>query len=195
MGRTAEIERSTAETGVKVRIDLDGTGTKEISTRVGFLDHMLELFAVHGLFDLEIEASGDLHVDCHHTVEDVAIVLGKAIDEALGSREGIARIAHSFVPMDEALARVAVDLGGRSYAVFRADWKGTRLGNMDVDMVRHFFETLAFNSRMNLHAEVLYGRNDHHKAEALFKALARALRAASRIDPDRKGVPSSKGVI
>jgi imidazoleglycerol-phosphate dehydratase len=195
MERIAKVERNTKETSVKVRLDLDGKGVNSISTGVGFLDHMLELFAVHGLFDLEVEAKGDLHVDCHHTVEDVAIVLGRAIDEALGTREGIVRIAHSFVPMDEALARVAVDLGGRGYAVFQAEWLGSRLGTMDVDMVRHFFDTLALNGRMNLHAAVLYGQNDHHKAEALFKALARALSAASRFDKRREGVPSSKGVI
>ena len=195
MKRRAKKERITGETSVKVEIDLDGSGKREISTGIGFLDHMLELFAVHGLFDLKVEAKGDLQVDCHHTVEDVAIVLGEAIDEALGTREGIVRIAHAFVPMDEALARVAVDLGGRRYAVFQAEWNGTRLGAMDVDMVRHFFETLAANARANIHAQVLYGKNDHHKAEALFKALARALSTATRVDPRREGIPSSKGVI
>jgi imidazoleglycerol-phosphate dehydratase len=193
--RTARVERKTGETQVVVSLNLDGRGTHDVRTGVGFLDHMLSLWAAHGLFDLEVEATGDLEVDAHHTVEDVAIVLGRALDEALGDRSGIVRTAHSYVPMDEALALVAVDLSGRPYTVFRAEWHAPYLGSMDVDLVRHFFETLVVHARMNLHAQVLYGRNDHHQAEALFKALGRALDAATRLDPRREGVPSTKGVI
>jgi imidazoleglycerol-phosphate dehydratase len=156
---------------------------------------MLNLFAHHGLFDLTVTARGDLQVDAHHTVEDVAICLGQALDEALDHRSGIVRTAHSYVPMDEALGFVAMDLSGRPYAVIDVIWHTTFLGGMDPDLVRHFFETLAVHGRMNLHARVLYGRNDHHQAEALFKALARALDAATRIDPRREGVPSTKGQL
>ncbi len=195
MERKADIERKTGETRVFVSLNLDGKGAHEVHTGVGFLDHMLSLWAAHGLFDLRVQATGDLDVDSHHTVEDVAIVLGRALDEALGDRRGIVRTAHSYVPMDEALALVAVDLSGRPYTVFRAEWHTPFLGAMDVDLVRHFFETLAVHARMNLHARVLYGSNDHHQAEALFKALGRALDAATRIDPRREEVPSTKGVI
>lgn len=193
--RTGTIERKTGETEVAVTIDLDGRGRADVSTGIGFADHMLSLFAHHGMFDLTVAARGDLQVDAHHTVEDVAICLGQAVDRALGNRSGIVRTAHSYVPMDEALGFVALDLSGRSYSVIDVTWHTTFLGGMDPDLVRHFLETLAVHGRFNLHAQVLYGRNDHHQAEALFKALGRALDAATRIDPRREGVPSTKGQL
>jgi imidazoleglycerol-phosphate dehydratase len=191
--RSAAIERMTAETEVRLEFNLDGTGRGEVSTEIGFLDHLLLLFSHHGLFDLNVAARGDLHVDAHHLTEDVAICLGEALDRALGDRKGIVRTAHSYVPMDEALGFVALDLSGRPYAVVDVTWLGTGLGTLDVDLVRHFLETLAMCGRLNLHARVLYGLNDHHKAEALFKALARALDQATQFDPRRQGVPSTKG--
>ncbi len=195
MKREATIERTTRETSVTVHLVLDGTGQADVRTGIGFYDHMWTLFASHGLFDLTIRAEGDLHVDEHHTVEDVAICVGQAIHEALGDRRGIVRTAHAYVPMDEALARVVVDLGGRPYAVFRAQWHTPRVGELGTDLVFHIFQTLAVHARMNLHAHVLYGENDHHQIEALFKALARALDAATRLDPRRGDIPSTKGVL
>ncbi len=195
MKREATIERTTRETSVTVHLVLDGTGKADVRTGIGFYDHMWTLFASHGLFDLTIRAEGDLHVDEHHTVEDVAICVGQAIHEALGDRRGIVRTAHAYVPMDEALARVVVDLGGRPYAVFRAQWHTPRVGGLGTDLVFHIFQTLAVHARMNLHAHVLYGENDHHQIEALFKALARALDAATRLDPRRGDIPSTKGVL
>jgi imidazoleglycerol-phosphate dehydratase len=192
--RNSEIKRKTAETDIQLRLELDGTGQREIDTDIGFLDHMLDHLAVHGLFDLQLRARGDLHVDVHHTVEDCAIVLGQALDQALGDRRGITRIAASTVPMDEALALVAVDLSGRPYAVVHAEWHTPAVGGIPTSLVPHFFESLAFNARCNLHARVLYGRDDHHQAEALFKALGRALDEATRPDPRRQSqVPSTKG--
>jgi imidazoleglycerol-phosphate dehydratase len=193
--RTAQIHRQTKETQVEVLLRLDGRGEYEIETGIAFLDHMLSHLALHGLFDLTVRAQGDLEVDEHHTVEDVAICLGKALDEALGERAGIVRMAHSYVPMDEALAFVAVDLSGRAYAVVEADFATPRVGSLATSLIPHFLETLAYHARMNLHARVLYGRDDHHKAEALFKALGRALEAATRIEPRRADVPSTKGVL
>ena len=175
--RQATIERTTGETKIKLTLDLDGQGRAEIHTGIGFLDHMLTLFASHGLFDLTVIAEGDLQVDDHHTAEDVFLCLGKALDQALGDRRGLVRTAHSYVPMDEALARVAIDLGGRPYCVFVADFVTPRVGALGTDLIFHLFESLATQGRLNLHAQVLYGRNDHHKVEALFKALARALDA------------------
>ncbi|RMF26995.1 MAG: imidazoleglycerol-phosphate dehydratase HisB [Chloroflexi bacterium] len=194
--RIAQVGRQTAETTVEVRWNLDGTGQADLTTGIGFLDHMLHHVAVHGLFDLTVRAQGDLHVDAHHTVEDVAIVLGQALDRALGERRGIVRMGHAYVPMDEALAFVAVDLSGRPYAVIEADWEGSTIGELPTSLIPHFLESLAVHGRMNLHARVLYGRDDHHKAEALFKALGRALAAATRLDPRREGrVPSTKGAL
>jgi imidazoleglycerol-phosphate dehydratase len=194
--RQATIHRQTQETNVQLTLNLDGTGQHELETGVGFLDHMLAHVAVHGLFDLIVQASGDLHVDAHHTVEDVALVLGQALDQALGQRAGIVRSASAYVPMDEALAFVAVDLSGRPYAVTQVDWAGTRVGSLPVTLIPHFFESLAVTARANLHARVLYGRDDHHKAEALFKALGRALDAATALDPRRGGaIPSTKGAL
>jgi len=193
--RSAQIERRTGETQIALSLTIDGKGKADIQTGIGFLDHMLTLFAGHGLFDLTVRATGDLHIDDHHTAEDVCICLGKALDQALGDRRGIVRTAHSYVPMDEALGLVAIDLGGRPYCVFDAEFATPRLGQLGTDLLFHLFETLAIHGRLNLHAQVLYGRNDHHKAEALFKALGRALDAATQIDPRRQGVPSTKGTL
>jgi imidazoleglycerol-phosphate dehydratase len=194
--RTAEITRNTDETRITIRLELDGSGKNEIATGIGFLDHMLTHLAVHGLFDLAVQASGDLEIDAHHTVEDVALVLGQAFDKALGERLGIVRIADCFVPMDEALAHVAIDLSGRPYGVVQAAWLTPSISNLPTSLFAHFFESFAVTARCNLHARVLYGRDDHHQAEALFKAWARALDAASQIDPRRAGsIPSTKGTL
>ncbi len=189
------ITRTTRETDIRLTLDLNGSGQARIDTGVGFFDHMLELFAHHGLFDLTVQARGDLHVDEHHLVEDVGICLGKAISQGLGDRVGIVRIAHSQVPMDEALAIVTIDLSGRPYAVFQAQWRTPRIGGLSTDLIGHFFESVATHAGMNLHAWVEYGRNDHHQCEALFKAFARALDAAAQQDPRRAGVPSTKGTL
>ncbi len=193
--RTASIERATNETRIKLSLDLDGSGRADVSTGIGFLDHMLTLFAGHGLFDLSVQVEGDLHVDDHHTAEDVMICLGKALDQALGDRAGLVRTWHSYVPMDEALALVAIDLGGRPYCVFNGEFVTPRVGELGTDLLYHLFESVAVHGRLNVHAQVLYGRNDHHKTEALFKALGRALSGATRIDERRRGVPSTKGTL
>jgi imidazoleglycerol-phosphate dehydratase len=194
--RKAEITRQTNETHITIRLDLDGTGQHEIATGVGFLDHMLTHLAVHGLFDLSVQAKGDLDIDSHHTVEDVALVLGQAFDKALDDRKGIVRIGDCYVPMDEALAHVAIDLSGRPYAVVQAEWHTPYVGNIPTSLFAHFFESFSVTARCNLHARVLYGRDDHHQAEALFKAWARALDAASQPDARRTGaVPSTKGTL
>jgi imidazoleglycerol-phosphate dehydratase len=194
--RTAEISRQTNETQIEIKLDLDGKGEHQISTGIGFLDHMLTHLAVHGLFDLSVQAKGDLHVDMHHTVEDVALTLGQALDKALGDRKGINRISDCFAPMDETLAHVTVDLSGRPYAVIQAEWHSPYVGNIPTTLFPHFFESFSVTSRCNIHARILYGRDDHHQAEALFKAWARALDAASQIDPRRVGViPSTKGTL
>jgi imidazoleglycerol-phosphate dehydratase len=195
-GRRARVERKTTETQVMVDLTLDGDGTHRIATGIGFLDHMLTHVAVHGLFDLAVKATGDLDVDPHHTVEDVALVLGEAFDRALGARAGIVRIGSASVPMDEALAFVAVDLSGRPYAVTDVAWAGPMVGGLPVTLMPHFFESLARTARANVHARVPYGRDDHHKAEALFKALGRAMDAATRLDARRGGsIPSTKGTL
>lgn len=194
-GRGGACQRRTGETDISVALNLDGSGQHDVDTGVGFLDHMLAQIAAHGLLDLTVRAHGDLDVDEHHTVEDVAIGLGQALDQALGDRRGLVRMGQALAPLDEALAQVVVDLSGRPYAVVDADFRAPRLGAMDSDLVIHFMETLAVHGRLSLHARVLYGRNDHHKAEALFKALGRALDAATRIEPRRQGVPSTKGVL
>jgi histidinol-phosphate aminotransferase len=194
-GRQASIQRRTGETEVAVDLTLDGTGRYEVHTGLGFLDHMLAQIAAHGLFDLTVQATGDLEVDEHHTVEDVAIGLGQALDSALGDRRGLVRMGHAYAPLDEALAHVVVDLSGRPYAVIEVEFATPRIGAVGTDLIPHFLETLAVHARLSLHARVLYGRNDHHKAEALFKALGRALDAATRLDPRRESVPSTKGVL
>jgi len=192
----ATVRRETGETQIEITLDLDGRGNAQVSTGVGFLDHMLIALARHARFDLTVRASGDLHVDEHHTVEDVGIVLGRALGEVLGDRRGINRMGHAIVPMDEALAMVAVDIGGRGYFVFDGHFDTPRIGDMGTSLVPHFFESLAMEARMNLHGHLLAGRDDHHRAEALFKALARALFQATRLDPTLGGdVPSTKGTI
>lgn len=193
--RTATIERNTNETQIKLSINLDGTGQANISTGVGFFDHMLHHVAVHGLIDLDIQATGDLHIDAHHTIEDVSIVLGQAILQALGDRAGIVRMGSAYVPMDEALARVVIDLSGRPYAVIHAEFSTPLMGIMPTSLVAHSLESIAFAAKMNLHGEVFYGKDDHHKAEALYKAFGRALRQAVEVDARRSGIPSTKGTL
>ena len=193
--RKTSLSRNTNETQIKLALNLDGGGDADIDTGIGFFDHMLHHIALHGMLDLSIKASGDTHIDSHHTIEDVAICLGKAIDAALTSRSGIQRMGSAYVPMDEALARVVIDLSGRPYAVIKADFTTPMMGAMPTDLVIHALETMAAHAKMNLHAEVLYGRNDHHKAEALFKAFGRALSAAVAADPRRAGIPSTKGTL
>ncbi|MCL5109943.1 MAG: imidazoleglycerol-phosphate dehydratase HisB [Chloroflexi bacterium] len=196
MARRAEVERRTGETDVRVELAVEGSGASEVRTGIGFLDHMLNTLARHGLFDLTVEASGDLEVDEHHTVEDVAIVLGRAFNEALGERRGIRRMGHAVVPMDEALALVAVDCGGRGQAFVEAPFTYSRIGDLGADLVSHFIETLAREARLTIHARLLAGENDHHRAEAIFKALARAMDDATSLDPRRADViPSTKGTL
>ncbi len=193
--REGRVERQTNETQISLSFNVDGRGHADANTGIGFLDHMLTLLAGHGLFDVTVQATGDLEVDEHHTAEDTFICLGKALDQALGDRRGIVRTAHAYVPMDEALALVVIDLSGRPYCVFEAEFETSRVGSLGTDLISHLFETFAIHARMNLHARVLYGRNDHHKVEALFKALARSLDAATRIDDRRQDVPSTKGTL
>ncbi len=194
--RQATIRRATRETNVTVTLNLDGSGTHTIATGIGFLDHLLAHVAVHGLFDLTVEATGDLHVDAHHTVEDVALTFGAVLDKALDDRAGIVRIGSAYAPMDETLAFVAVDLSGRPYAVTEIAWSGPAVGGIPVTLIPHFFESFAATARANVHARILYGRDDHHKAEALFKALGRALDAATQVDPRRGyALPSTKGML
>jgi imidazoleglycerol-phosphate dehydratase len=191
--RKATVTRETAETNVRVALNLDGNGQFEITTGMRMFDHLLTQIAQHGIFDIKISASGP---DQHHVIEDVAIALGKAFNQALGDKQGITRMAHAVVPMDEALAAVAVDIGGRVYSVVEATFNEANIGDMDADLVRHFLVSLASEAKLNLHAKVLSGINDHHKAEALFKALGRALDSATRIDERILGrVPSTKEVI
>lgn len=192
--RKATITRQTSETDIQITVNLDGSGRHDIETGIGFLDHMLTAVAVHGLFDLAVKAAGDLHIDSHHTIEDTAIVLGKAFDQALADRRGIHRVGHAYVPMDEALGFVALDISGRPYTVFEANWATPAIGQFPTDLVEHFFESFAVHSRLTLHARV-NGRNDHHQAEALFKALSRALRTAVTPDPRRSDVASTKGTV
>jgi len=194
--RTATLHRQTKETNIEVTLTLDGTGQYQVNTGIGFLDHMLAHLAVHGLFDLTVEASGDLDVDPHHTVEDVALTVGETFDQALGDRGGIVRIGSAYVPMDESLAFVAVDLSGRPYAVAEIVWAGPTVGGLPVTLIPHFFESFAVTARANVHARVLYGRDDHHQAEALFKALGRALDSATCLDSRRgRAIPSVKGKL
>lgn len=193
--RTASIERNTFETKIKLSINLDAQEPVEIDTGVGFFNHMLTLFARHSRLSLVVKVDGDLHVDSHHTVEDVGIVLGQAIKEALGDKAGINRYGTSFVPMDETLGIASLDLSGRSYLVFDASFDNPKLGTFDTELVEEFFQALAFNLQMNLHLKILHGKNSHHKAESLFKATGRALREAITINPDIKGVNSTKGML
>ena len=196
MERTATITRDTKETQVTVELNLDGTAQANVDTPNGMLNHLVEQISRHGLIDISVVAKGDLSPGWHHLVEDVGIVLGQALRTALGEGRGIVRVAHSVVPLDETLAMVALDLGGRPYAVVTAPFAGADLGDMPSDLVRHFLEVFALEARINLHAEIIRGANDHHKAEALFKALARALRDATKVDGRAsQDVPSTKGTI
>jgi imidazoleglycerol-phosphate dehydratase len=194
--RTASIARKTAETDISVSLTLDGTGKASIATGAGFFDHMLELFARHGLFDLEVKAKGDTHIDDHHTVEDVGIALGQAFLKALGDKAGIARYADVHLPMDETLTRCAVDISGRPMLVFRTVFTREKIGTFDTELVREWFQAFATNAGLTLHVETLYGENAHHIAESCFKALARTLRKAVALDPREAGrVPSTKGSL
>jgi len=190
--RLAKVKRETGETSIEVELNIDGSGQCQAKTGIRFFDHLLDQLARHGVFDLKVSAAG---ADQHHMVEDVAICLGRALSQALGERRGIVRMAHGLVPMDDALAQVAVDISGRGYAVVEVGFSGSQVGDLEAGLVEHFLRSLAHEARFNLHAKIIYGSDDHHKAEALFKALARALDEATRIDPRRKGVPSTKGVI
>jgi imidazoleglycerol-phosphate dehydratase len=194
--RKASIRRTTKETDVEVAIDLDGTGAAAIATGIGFLDHMLELLARHSRTDMSIKAKGDLHIDHHHTTEDVGIALGQAVRQALGDMRGITRYADVHMPMDEALTRVAIDISGRPFLVFRAAFGRDKVGSFDTELVQEWFQAFAMNAGITLHVEMLSGTNDHHIAESCFKGLARALRAAVAIDPRAAGeVPSTKGTL
>ena len=193
--REAEVRRRTKETDVRVRLSVDGTGQSQVSTGVAFLDHMLELFARHGLFDLEVECRGDLHIDDHHSVEDVAITLGQALAEALGDKAGISRYGEATVPMDEALCRSVIDLSGRFYLVYAVETRRHMIGNFSVELAEHFWRSLAETARFNLHIDCLRGRNTHHILEGTFKATARSLRRAVERDPRVTGVPSTKGTL
>ena len=193
--RTATITRATSETDVKVTLNLDGSGASEVQTGVQFLDHMLALFAKHGIFDLKVSCKGDLGIDAHHSVEDIGICLGMALDKAVGDKKGLVRFAHAYYPMDETLVRVAADLSGRPYLVYKVPVERERVGELDSDLVEEFWKALVTHARVNLHIELLYGRNMHHIFEAVFKAAARALCAATRIDSRIQGVPSTKGVL
>jgi imidazoleglycerol-phosphate dehydratase len=194
-GRKATINRTTKETDITVALNLDGAGVGSVQTGVQFLDHMLNLFAKHGLFDLEVTCKGDLEIDAHHSVEDIGICLGMALEKTLGEKEGIVRFAHSYFPMDETLVRVAVDFSGRPYLVYNVKVERERVGELDSDLIEEFWKAVVTHARMNLHIELLYGRNTHHIFEAVFKAAARALSLASRIDARVQGVPSTKGVL
>jgi imidazoleglycerol-phosphate dehydratase len=195
MARTARIERKTAETQIQLELALDGAGTSQLDTGVGFLDHMLALLAKHAAMDLTVQASGDLAVDQHHTVEDVGICLGRAIREALGDKRGIRRYGHFTLPMEETLVTSAIDLGGRAYFVFQAEFPTPKIGEFDSELVADFWQAVAANALANLHIVVHHGRNSHHIAEGIFKATARALRAAVQIDPRESDAPSTKGTL
>jgi imidazoleglycerol-phosphate dehydratase len=194
--RKAEVSRKTGETSIVLALDLDGTGKAEIATGIGFFDHMLTLLARHSLIDLHIRAKGDLHVDFHHTVEDIGIALGQALQTALGDKKGITRYADCLMPMDETLTRVAIDISGRAFLVFRTAFSAPKIGEFDTELVQEFFQGFASNAGVTLHVETLYGSNNHHIAESCFKGLARVLRNALAIDPRMKdAVPSTKGTL
>jgi imidazoleglycerol-phosphate dehydratase len=194
-GRKATISRTTSETDVTITLNLDGSGQSNVQTGMQFLDHMLTLFAKHGVFDLEASCKGDLGIDAHHSVEDIGICLGLALEKALGDKKGLVRFAHAYFPMDETLVRVAADVSGRPYLVYRVKVRRERVGQLDSDLVEEFWKAFVTHARMNLHIELLYGRNTHHIFEAVFKAAARALCQATRTDSRIQGVPSTKGVL
>ncbi len=194
--RTGTVHRSTAETSIDVTVDLDGTGAYDVATGIGFLDHMIEQLARHGLLDLKVKTVGDLHVDQHHSVEDTALAIGAAVLQALGEKRGIVRYGEAHAPMDETLTRVALDISGRPYLVWRVAFTSAKLGDMDTEMFEHWFHSFAQAAGLTLHVECLYGQNNHHIAESCFKALARALREAVTLDPRKGGsIPSTKGIL
>ena len=193
--RQAQIQRSTNETNINISIDLDGEGVSNINTGIGFFDHMLNLFASHGRFDLDVECDGDIEVDGHHSVEDIGIALGTAIKKALGDKRGINRYGTFYLPMDESLAFVSLDISGRPYLVYDGGEMVPLIGNYDTELTEEFLRALAFNAGITLHVKIIYGRNSHHKVEAIFKALGHALRIAVENDPRMKDIPSTKGVI
>ncbi len=193
--RVAKIERKTKETAIKLELNLDGSGKTNIKSGIGFLDHMLDLLAFHGMFDLKLKCDGDLEIDTHHTTEDIALALGHALAEAVGEKKGIFRYGHSYVPMDESLIRAALDLSGRPEFVFHGEFTQPTIGYLDTQMITHFFKSLAVSARMTLHLSILYGINDHHKCEGMFKSVGRALRAAVELDLRRKDVVSTKGTL
>ena len=193
--RLSEVRRQTKETDVRVKLNLDGSGKSTISSGLPFLDHMLELFAKHGLFDLSVNCRGDLEIDDHHSVEDIAICLGRAVNEAIGDKQGITRFGDAIVPMDEALCRVVIDLSGRSYLIYEVNTKRQRIGNFSVELAEHFWRSFAESAKCNLHIDCLRGRNTHHMLEGTFKATARALRQAVALDPRITGVLSTKGSL
>jgi len=196
MNRIGAYSRETKETTISVRWDLDGSGAADVSTGIGMLDHIVSQIARHGIFDITLKAEGDLHIDTHHTAEDVGIALGRCLADALGDSTGIVRMADALVPLDEALAQVAIDLSGRGYAVLNVSWSGERVGELPCDLIEHFWQSMAHEGRFNLHARILSGVNDHHKAECMAKAIGRALSAATRLEPRRAGqTPSTKGTI
>jgi imidazoleglycerol-phosphate dehydratase len=195
MGRHAAVTRRTRETEIALALEVDGAGRSQVATGIGFLDHMLAAFATHGRFDLELSCKGDLHVDAHHSVEDVGIVLGQALKQALGDKAGIARFGHAYCPLDEALARAVVDLSGRPWLHFEVAFRSERVGDMPTELFEDFFWALADHGRLNLHLDLLRGRNAHHAAETLFKATSRALALAVALDPRVQGVPSTKGSL
>lgn len=195
MSRISQKERETKETDIKVEVNLDGEGKCNIDTGIGFFDHMLNLMAVHGGMDLKVKAEGDLNVDCHHTVEDVGITLGTCLKEALGDKVSIKRYGTAYTPMDESLAFVSLDISGRAYLVFDGEFTVDRVGDLDTEMVEEFFRALAFNAGITVHIKIMYGKNNHHKIEAIFKAFGRALKEAMTIDEKIKGVMSTKGVL
>ena len=194
--RTGLIERDTKETRIRVAVNLDGTGTYEVATGIGFLDHMVEQFSRHSLIDVEMKVDGDLHVDQHHTTEDSAIALGQALAQALGDKGGIARYGTAYSPMDETLARVALDISGRPWCVWRAGFSQAKLGEWDTELIEHWFQSVAQTAGLTLHVELLYGTNNHHICEAIYKGFARAMRQAVEIDPRKGGaIPSTKGIL
>jgi imidazoleglycerol-phosphate dehydratase len=193
--RSAEVQRNTLETRIRVKLDLDGSGKSTLATGVGFFDHMLDQIARHGMIDLEVEAQGDLHIDAHHTVEDVGISIGQALAKSIGDKKGVRRYGHAYVPLDEALSRVVVDLSGRPGLVFNVPFVRGTIGDFDVDLVREFFQGLVNHAAITLHVDALRGDNAHHQAETVFKAFGRALRMAVEADPRASGIPSTKGSL
>lgn len=189
------MDRKTRETNIHLELDLDGSGKSRVKTGINFFDHMLSSFARHGLFDLVLRCKGDLHIDAHHSIEDIGIALGQAFAKAVGDKSGLVRYGHAYVPMDETLVRVCVDFSGRPYTLFKVKIPRKNLGDLDTELVDHFFESLGTHAKINLHIELLYGKNSHHICEASFKACARALAAATRLDSRVVGIPSTKGKL